>query len=54
MKNILIIFIAILVVSCSDNLDELNKNTKDPLQVSGESLFNTALKETVDQVINNR
>ncbi|UXX81207.1 SusD/RagB family nutrient-binding outer membrane lipoprotein [Reichenbachiella carrageenanivorans] len=50
MKNILVILIAIFLVSCSENLDELNKNTKDPLEVSGESLFTTAQKEAVDQV----
>ncbi|TGV02049.1 SusD/RagB family nutrient-binding outer membrane lipoprotein [Flavivirga rizhaonensis] len=51
MKNIYIIAIAFLIVSCSSNLEDLNKNTKDPDSVSGESLFTGAQKALVDQIV---
>src|SRR5690606_13778917 len=41
---------ALLTVSCSDNLESLNKNIKDPTAVSGESLFAAAQKRLVDQL----
>ena len=51
MKKLLIIATAILVASCSSNLEDLNKNIKDPAAVSGESLFTGAQKALVDQVV---
>ena len=50
-KIFLILLTAIAAVSCSDNLEDLNKNTKDPSQVSGESLFTNAQKNLVDQMV---
>ncbi|APG63888.1 hypothetical protein LPB136_00225 [Tenacibaculum todarodis] len=51
MKKILIILAAVLLASCSDNLEKLNQNIKDPATVSGESLFTGAQKSLVDQVV---
>ncbi len=51
MKKIFIIAIALIIASCSSNLEDLNKNTKDPDSVSGESLFTGAQKALVDQVV---
>lgn len=39
-----------MFASCSSNLEDLNKNTKDPDSVSGESLFTGAQKALVDQI----
>lgn len=50
-KLILFITAAVLAVSCSSDLEDLNKNTKDPVSVSGESLFVTAQKRLADQMI---
>ena len=44
MKKILILVATIFIASCSDNLENLNKNIKDPAAVSGESLFSGAQK----------
>lgn len=49
-KLIIFIATALLTVSCSDNLESLNKNIKDPTAVSGESLFAAAQKRLVDQL----
>ncbi len=51
MKKILIVFAAVFLASCSDNLENLNQNIKDPATVSGESLFTSAQKSLVDQVV---
>ncbi|MEH6406035.1 MAG: SusD/RagB family nutrient-binding outer membrane lipoprotein [Leeuwenhoekiella sp.] len=51
MKNILILFVGILMFSCSDDLENLNQNIKDPAAVSGESLFTGAEKNLVDQIV---
>lgn len=52
MKKIYIILLtALIAVSCSDNLEGLNENTKDPAAVSGESLFTGAQKNLVDQMV---
>ncbi len=51
MKKIVILTIAIFAASCSDNLEDLNKNKKDPAVVSGESLFTHAQKSLVDQMV---
>lgn len=49
-KLILILTTALIAVSCSDNIEDLNQNIKDPSSVSGESLFASAEKQIVDQV----
>jgi len=49
-KLILILTAAVFAVSCSDNLEDLNQNIKDPTQVSGESLFASAQKQLADQI----
>lgn len=49
-KLILILTAAVFAVSCSDNLEDLNQNIKDPSSVSGESLFAGAQKRLVDQM----
>lgn len=52
MKKIFLILIAAFIaVSCSDNLEDLNENIKDPANVSGESLFTGAQKNLVDQMV---
>src|SRR5690606_32697309 len=50
-KLIVILTTALIAVSCSDNLEDLNQNIKDPSAVSGESLFASAEKQIVDQVV---
>ena len=49
-KLILILTAAVFAVSCSDNLEDLNQNIKDPSSVSGESLFAGAQKRLADQM----
>ncbi|QVY65363.1 SusD/RagB family nutrient-binding outer membrane lipoprotein [Polaribacter sp. Q13] len=51
MKKILILIAAVIITSCSDNLEGLNKNIKDPSAVPGESLFTGAQKNLVDQIV---
>ncbi|WP_405269447.1 SusD/RagB family nutrient-binding outer membrane lipoprotein [Cellulophaga sp. Ld12] len=51
MKKILILLTAVVATSCSDNLENLNQNIKDPTAVPGESLFTGAQKNLVDQVV---
>lgn len=52
MKKLIIIFTAaVMAVSCSDNLEDLNQNIKDPTAVSGESLFASAQKQLADQIV---
>jgi len=52
MKNIFLILIAtVTAISCSNNLEDLNQNIKDPSSVSGESLFSGAQKSLVDQMV---
>jgi hypothetical protein len=50
-KIFLILTAAVMAVSCSDNLEDLNQNIKDPTAVSGESLFASAQKQLADQVV---
>ncbi len=50
-KLILILTAALFAVSCSDNLEDLNENIKDPANVSGESLFASAQKQLADQIV---
>lgn len=49
-KLIIILTAAVFAVSCSDSLEDLNKNIKDPTEVSGESLFAGAQKRLADQI----
>ncbi|PKV50105.1 SusD-like starch-binding protein associating with outer membrane [Aquimarina sp. MAR_2010_214] len=51
MKKILILITAVIIASCSDNLESLNENIKDPSSVPGETLFTGAQKNLVDQVV---
>src|SRR5690606_26426981 len=52
MKKIFILLTAaVFAVSCSDNLESLNENIKDPNMVSGESLFAAAQKRLADQML---
>jgi len=52
MKKILIfmIFSVLFTFSCTD-LEDLNVNVKDPAQVPGESLFTSAQKQLLDQMV---
>ena len=51
MKKIIILLIgAVAMFSCSTDIENLNKNTKDPAEVPGESLFTGAQKNLVDQM----
>jgi len=50
MKKLIILIIAIVFASCSD-LENLNQNIKDPAAVPGESLFTSAQKSLVDQMV---
>ncbi len=50
-KIFLILTAAVMAVSCSDNLEDLNQNIKDPTAVSGESLFAAAQKQLADQIV---
>ncbi|EZH73297.1 hypothetical protein ATO12_20055 [Aquimarina atlantica] len=51
MKKILILITAVIIASCSDNLESLNENIKDPSSVPGETLFTGAQKNLVDQMV---
>lgn len=51
MKKIIILLIgAVAIYSCSNDLENLNENIKDPASVPGESLFTGAQKNLVDQI----
>ncbi|MCD0470996.1 SusD/RagB family nutrient-binding outer membrane lipoprotein [Flavobacterium sp. JAS] len=53
MKKIsLILLAAISIWSCSENIEDLNVNVKDPSNVPGEALFTSAQKSLVDQMVN--
>lgn len=49
-KLIIILTAAVFAVSCSDHLEDLNQNIKDPTAVSGESLYAAAQKRLADQM----
>lgn len=51
MKKLILILTAIFFASCSNNLESLNENIKDPSSVPGESLFTGAQKNLVDQMV---
>ena len=51
MKKIFtIIFSVLLLFACTD-LEDFNENIKDPAEVPGESLFTSAQKQLVDQLV---
>ncbi|CAD0004926.1 SusD/RagB family nutrient-binding outer membrane lipoprotein [Flavobacterium chungangense] len=50
-KIFFILFTAIITTSCSDDLEKLNENVKDPANVPGEVLFTSAQKSLVDQMM---
>lgn len=53
MKKIFIILLtAATFSSCSDDIEKLNVNVKDPSNVPGEALFTSAQKSLVDQMTN--
>lgn len=53
MKKIFItILTAVTLSSCSDDIEKLNVNVKDPSNVPGEALFTSAQKSLVDQMTN--
>lgn len=49
-KLILILTAVVFAVSCSDNLEDLNQDIKNPTSVNGESLFASAQKALADQI----
>lgn len=51
MKKIVLFFAVAMMVSCSNDLEDLNKNIKDPSEVTPESLFTGAQKNFVDQMV---
>lgn len=51
-KIFLILFLAAGVLACSDDLSDVNVDTKRPNEVSGEFLFSNATKSLVDQMVN--
>jgi len=50
MKNIIAIFLTLLIFSSCTKLEDLNKNIKDPTNVPGESLFTGAQKALSNQL----
>lgn len=51
MKKIFIFIITVTtLIACSNDLENLNKNIKDPNDVPGEALFTSAQKSLVDQM----
>lgn len=50
MKKILIILLVFVVASCTKNFEDMNKDTKRPSEVPGETLFSNAQRELADQV----
>ncbi|MEI6436666.1 MAG: SusD/RagB family nutrient-binding outer membrane lipoprotein, partial [Bacteroidota bacterium] len=51
MKKIVILLLALLMFSACKKLGDLNENTKDPTNVTGESLFTGAQKNLFDQMV---
>ncbi|MDP5200780.1 SusD/RagB family nutrient-binding outer membrane lipoprotein [Flavobacterium sp. DG2-3] len=50
-KIFLLLFTTALLISCSDDIENLNTNVKDPSVVPGEALFTSAQKSLVDQMM---
>jgi hypothetical protein len=51
MKKILALLFVLLLFSACKKLEDLNENVKDPIKVSGESLFTGAQKNLFDQMV---
>ena len=51
MKKLYILIVLVILASCSENIEDLNENIKDPSVVTGESLFTSAQKSLVDQMV---
>ncbi|TRX35575.1 SusD/RagB family nutrient-binding outer membrane lipoprotein [Flavobacterium sp. ZT3R18] len=51
-KTLIYIITAASLIACSNDLENLNVNTKDPSNVPGEALFTSAEKSLVDQMVN--
>jgi len=51
MKKIFVILLVFLMFASCKKLEDLNKNTKDPSSVTGESLFTGAQKRLFDQMV---
>lgn len=52
MKKILILLFTVAILgSCSEDIENLNVNVKDPSNVPGEALFTSAQKSLVDQMM---
>jgi hypothetical protein len=52
MKRLIFIMTVFVLISACGKLEDLNVNTKDPSKVSGESIFTSAQKRLVDQMVN--
>ncbi|MGB8359434.1 MAG: hypothetical protein WCD55_12550, partial [Bacteroidales bacterium] len=52
MKKLMIILSAILILSACTKLEDLNKNVTDFASVSGESLYNGATLQFINQLSN--
>lgn len=52
MKKIYLVLTVFIMLASCGKLEDLNKNTKDPASVSGESLFTSAQKNLMDQMVN--
>ena len=52
-KIVLILSVFTLLLSCSDDITSLNKDTKNPTKVPAEFLFTNAQKALVDQMVRN-
>jgi hypothetical protein len=50
-KIVLLLSVFSVLLSCSDDITELNKDTKNPTAVPAESLFTNAQKNIVDQMV---
>jgi hypothetical protein len=51
-KTLIYIITVVSLIACSNDLENLNVNTKDPSNVPGEALFTSAEKSLVDQMVN--
>ncbi len=50
MKKILFILLVFIAASCTKNFEEMNKNTKSPEEVPGQTLFSNAQKNLANQL----
>ncbi|NOQ24338.1 MAG: SusD/RagB family nutrient-binding outer membrane lipoprotein [Bacteroidales bacterium] len=51
MKKIFTIILSVLLLFACTDLEDFNENIKDPAEVPGESLFTSAQKQLVDQLV---